>query len=128
LLEAGTWETLLHQRWMGQGHVLRMSSALVLFENTMDPSTAFQQRFHYGRGYAADRVSGSSWPRRLVYASFCPVLPALMTWRLAQVVRRKARMKNFRQALPWIVLLSCAWSLGEAVGYLMGKSPEQKIF
>jgi len=128
LLEAGTWETLLHQRWISQGHVLRMSSALVLFENTMNPSTAFRQRFHYGRGYAADRVSRARWFRRLVYASFCPVLPALMTWRLARVAWRKARMKNFQQAVHWIILLSCAWSLGEVVGYLMGKSAEQKIF
>ena len=117
LLEAGAWETLIHLRW----ERLWMSQASITFVNTMTPATALRQRFWYGRGYAAARVQDA---RRFAYACLTPVLPLLLMWRLL----RKRGLREVAGALPWIAILTAAWSLGELCGYLFGEPAEARIF
>lgn len=120
LLDAGKWETLLHLRWQQQGKKLWMSNATICFENTMTPQTAIQQRFAYGRGYAANRFAN----RSPVYALVALTLPILLTWRVA---RNNFGGPLFR-ALGWLLVLNTAWALGEFTGYLFGNSKEPQIF
>jgi len=122
LVDAGRWETPLHERWRAEGRPLVLSTATVLFENAMPASTAIRQRFAYGRGYAAVRVEGAGWMRRAAYAAFCPALPVLMTARLIQSLRYKKLWSRFWRALPWILVFNSAWAAGECVGYLAGES------
>lgn len=128
LLRAGEWETLLHARWVRSGRRLRFGRATVVFENTMRPSTALRQRFHYGRGYAADRLRGRGLPVRVLYAAGTAALPALMLSRLAAAASRSGRGRDFLRALPWTVVLCAAWSLGEFTGYLAGPARRVHIF
>jgi hypothetical protein len=128
LINAGAWETLLHQRWLDQGHSLRMCPAQVVFENSMDLRTAIQQRFHYGRGYAGDRISGKHLAARVAYAMLCPLLPGLIMGRLARIALRKKRMQEYARALPWIAFFSVNWSAGEMAGYLFGSARRRRNF
>jgi hypothetical protein len=127
LLDAGAWETLLHDRWRKQGRSLRLCPATVVFRNTMAPGEATRQRFHYGRGYAADRVAGASAPARLLYAAASPILPPLLTWRAARRAWATNCRAPFLRSLPWLLFLNAAWAAGEATGYLAGKSPENRL-
>jgi len=128
LLDAGAWETLLHDRWRKQGRTLIMCPATVIFENGMDLNTILEQRFVYGRGYAAARLPGAAPLRRIVYAGFCSVLPFLLAVRLWNAAREKALSTSYWRAFGWILLFSCAWSLGEMAGYLLGKAKGNPIF
>ena len=122
LLDAGKWETLLHLRWRAEGRTLFMSDATVIFQNAMSTSTIFRQRLAYGRGYAANRLPPGHWLLRLGYAAFCPVLPVLLTLRLASTLGGKGRWRDFVCALPWVVLLNGFWAAGEFTGYVRGDS------
>ena len=128
LMQSGAWETVLHDRWRAQGRELRLCQAAIEFHNTMPPGIAMRQRFHYGRGYAADRAAAWSGARRLVYGLLAPLLPLLLTARMARQAFAKGRGALFLRALGWMLALNTAWSAGEAVGYLLGADPEPRIF
>ncbi len=121
LLTGGKWETLIHLRWKQQGKALWMSEATIVFENTMTPWAAMQQRFFYGRGYAANRFG----QRNVPYALIALLLPLLLTWRTAQGKNR--RLLSFA-TLGWLLTLNSAWALGEAFGYATGNAGEPRIF
>lgn len=128
LLRAGEWETLLHARWVRSRRRLRFGRATVVFENTMSARTALRQRFHYGRGYAADRLRGRGLPVRLLSAVGTAALPALMVSRMAAAAARSGRGRDFVRGLPWALVLCAAWSLGEFTGYLAGPPRRARIF
>jgi hypothetical protein len=128
LLGSGAWETLLHDRWTAAGLRLRLSSARVTFQNTLSRRAALAQRFHYGRGYASDRVAGAGILERLLHAGFCPLLPFLLIARVVEPARRSGMSRDLVRALPWLLALDAAWSAGELVGYLFGKSAARRIF
>ncbi|MBI3698043.1 MAG: glycosyltransferase [Acidobacteria bacterium] len=131
LVEAGAWEPFLHRRLEQHGHRLRRSGqALVCYHNSLSVSQFFRQRFHYGRWFAAARVEAPGSLKRLVYAAFCPLLPWLLTWRLARlVVERRNHRLDFLRALPWILFFQYVWSAGEFCGYLAGKgASDREVF
>ena len=101
----------------------------------------FRQRFHYGRGYAAERTRDASLATRLLYAAATAGLPVLLTWRIVRDVRRTARMAPpgnqaaarhlpamLARAFHWVVLFNTAWAAGELAGYLGGKPVDPQIF
>ncbi len=121
LLTTGKWETLLHLRWKQQGKTLWMSQAAITFENTMTPGAALQQRFFYGRGYAANRFG----QRNIYYSFMALLLPFLLTWR---TTRGKNKRLLSAATLGWLLVLNSAWAVGEAVGYATGHAGEPRIF
>ncbi|MEZ5360859.1 MAG: glycosyltransferase [Bryobacterales bacterium] len=127
LLDSGDWETFLHARWLAAGRPLRLCPASIRFHNTMTPAAALRQRYHYGRGYAADRVrcEGVSG---LFYALLSPLLPLVLTLRQSRQAFAKGMRRAFVRALGWVVLLNAAWSIGEGAGYLFGPDPRPRIF
>ncbi len=127
-LDSGRWETFLHERWLAAGRELHLCGAAIEFENTMSRRTALRQRFHYGRGYAAERVEGAPLPCRALYAGFCALLPLLLTARMARTAFAKSMGGEFLRALCWTLLLNAAWSAGELAGYTFGSDREPRIF
>jgi hypothetical protein len=78
------------------------------------------QRWHYSRSYAGMRneVLGR---RRYLYALGAPVLPPILTWRIARnFLRRRRHGRELVLALPLILLYTATWAAGEAVGYVAG--------
>ena len=128
LLDAGAWETLLHERWLREGRRLLLCSAEVAFHNTMRPAKALLQRFHYGRGYAADRIAGRSFAVRPFFAAATVLLPFLLTARSASHARRSPWRGRFLRALPWLILMNLFWSAGELAGYVTGEPGSPRNF
>jgi glycosyltransferase involved in cell wall biosynthesis len=131
LIEAGAWEPVVNQRLRDHGHELyRAGHAVVSYCNSLQVGTFLRQRFHYGRWYAHVRGEAAGWIRRFIYAGFCPLLPALLTFRLARVVYVRGRHRRaFLRALPWIVFCQTVWAIGEFCGYLFGKgSSDRQVF
>jgi hypothetical protein len=123
LLEAGCWETLIHLRWRTHGIPLALCDAGVRFENSMTLATILRQRFDYGRNYAASRAVP-----RLVYALASPVLPFLLTARLAASAGRKRIAARFWRCAAYVFLFNAAWSAGEFCGYLFGPAKGSRIY
>jgi hypothetical protein len=120
LTDAGCWETKLHERWHEQGRIVWLSTATVSFENSMSVGQMIQQRFAYGRGYAAARFDARRRTRRLTYAAISPLLPLVLLARLARSLGGKGLMGRFWRSSHWILLCMSAWAAGEMLGYLFG--------
>lgn len=141
LLAESVWDCAIHRRWLEHGRRLRMCTATIVFENSMDVPAMFRQRFHYGRGYAAERTRDASLAIRLLYAAATPLLPVVLTWRIVRAIRRTAstpppgnrgagrRLPGMlARAFHWVVVFNTAWAAGELAGYLGGKPAEPQIF
>lgn len=120
LLDAGAWETWLHERWRSQGRGLWLAAdAVVTFRNSMPLGVILRQRFHYGRGYA-----GARGGPRLIRLLLSPLLPAVLTLRIARSLGTRLRWRAF----GWLLLFTSAWAAGEAAGYLFGPPERHEIF
>lgn len=124
-LETSQWETHLFARWRRAGTPPHLIDAPVMFVNGMSRARAFRQRFDYGRGFAAARVSGV---KRIAYAALSPALPVVLTARHVSAAVRRGRFGDLLPSLGWTAALETAWSAGEAVGYLAGPPRKDVIY
>ena len=130
LVEAGAWEPFLHQRLRQSGYRLRRAGwASVRYYNSLSAARFIRQRFHYGRWFAAARVAATGIWKKLLFAAFCPLLPALLTFRLGRVAAVRRQGGGFWRALPLILVFQAVWATGEFCGYLLGKgSSDRQVF
>lgn len=130
LSAAAAWEPFLHRRLEQKGRRLRRAStAVVTYVNSLTAKQFLQQRFHYGRWFAAARVEDGGPLRRLASTAFCPLLPLLLTWRLGRIAGKRGRLGSFLGALLWILFFQTVWSMGEFCGYLAGRGrSDRQVF
>ena len=118
----GEWENVAHTRLSARGTRMRFVPSALVFQNNTYGFTPFcVDRYEHGRDFARKRLAEDSQARRWVLLCACPVLPALLTWRVAKATIR-GRVTIFLRALPATFAFLTAWSIGEAVGYLQGPS------
>jgi glycosyltransferase involved in cell wall biosynthesis len=122
LLEPATWEPFWHWRLMSQGVQLVYDPRLIVYHLKNFTFRGFMaERYHYARSFAGLRVQGAPLMKRLFYALGAPLLPPLMLARISTRVLRKGRLqRKFLISLPYIVLFTLSWSLGELIGYWAG--------
>ena len=123
----GEWENVAHNRLVAQGSMLRFARTAAIYQNQTYSLAAFcVDRYVHGRDYARKRLVEEG-PNRWALFAASPVLPPLLTWRVARAAA-KSRWGTFIRALPATFLFLTAWSVGEAVGYLRGpaSSPENR--
>lgn len=83
---------------------------------------ALTERYVWGRSYGASRCRWMSGAARVARTALTPLLPLVLVARMAAGVVRKGRLRRqFAMALPLIVMLASAWSLGETAGYVSGR-------
>lgn len=121
LLREGRWETWLHPRLLERGLTLYCEPAMAIeHDKDFGVREFLSQRWHYSRSYAGMR-NESLGLKRYAYALGSPLLPPLLTWRIARnVLGRAVRRRDIARALPLIVLYTTTWAAGEAVGYVAG--------
>jgi len=114
--EEGFWKHFLHRELRARGVPFRAAPrAIVRHSRPVAFSRFLGERLHHGRAYAARR--GGAAARALL----APLLPVVLTARLARRVRGKTGVKEkWRRALPALLLAHSSWSLGEALGYVAG--------
>jgi len=83
-----------------------------------------RERVAFARVFGWTRARDAGLARRLAWLAATPLLPLLLTARrIAERTRRGALAQDgFLAALPAIFVLSCAWSLGEALAYATGRA------
>ena len=121
LLREGRWETWLHARLQERGFVLHADPGIVVGHDKDFGIREFVgQRYHYSRSYAGMRNPDLRW-KRLLYVAGAPALVPVLYARIAgNVLARRRQRRELLKATPLIVLYTCVWAFGEAIGYAFG--------
>ncbi len=117
-------ETRVHAALAARGETLWLSPDVVVYQHRLNLrlKPALQERYVWGRSYAATRSASAPVGRRLILAVLSPVLPFVLFQRLLRnVLRTRRNRAAFVRALPLTALLTLVWSFGEFVGYLTGR-------
>jgi hypothetical protein len=120
----GFWETLFHRSLRQSGLSIAMSSLLsVEMGNVGNPFEYSRVRKEHGRHYGSTRPETSALQRamRIVAA------PVLIPYLVARIGRRVAStrrdlMVKYYASLPWLIVFTTAWSIGEVSGYMRPKA------
>lgn len=122
--QKGEWENVAHFRLVAQGSKLRFARMAAVYQNQSYSLAAFcVDRYEHGRDYARKHLVESPDTNRWLRFASSPLLPLLLTWRVARAAAR-SRWGTFLRALPATFLFLTAWSIGEAIGYLRGPVAE----
>lgn len=126
----GFYEVLAHQTLRRAGRALKADPDLVVHNvNSWTYSASLKSRFHHGRGFAGMRVTGLPRWRQLAFLGLAVFLPIIQVGRIVtQMITKRRHAWSLGLALPWIVLLSMSWSLGEFVGYLLGPGKSLRLW
>jgi hypothetical protein len=114
-------ETAVHWAMVEAGFELCTTPRVVVWQrrSKLTLGGALRERFVWARSFAGTRARMAGSPKRWIYAALSPLLPPLMTARLARTALSRGRhVGRFAAALPLIVALQCVWALGEFVGYV----------
>lgn len=120
LLKAGFWEPSFHRRFAGAGLKLKFDPALlVTYCGRERPLRFMGLRFSHGREYGLSRANNARLVRRLGMVFVSPlVAPLIFSRVIGRAVSNPYLRRNLPSALPWLILFTVAWSLGEARGYI----------
>lgn len=116
-------EVIVNSELMGLGEkiALRRDILVIQCRTGLRFWPALRERYVWGRSYSATRNATLGRPKRLLLASLSPILPFVLTVRLARTaVERRRYLGKFFVALPLIVILLASWSIGEGLGYITG--------
>jgi hypothetical protein len=114
-------ERRVHEALLARGHMLALAPGIVVYQRRvgLGAGEALVERFTWGRSYAATRAETWGIARRLLYAIGAVALPAVLVARITRTIVARGRLSSANlAALPWIAVLSVAWSFGECVGYI----------
>jgi hypothetical protein len=117
-------ESLVNEALRARGEKLVLAPLAVISQRRqgLRLRAALQERYVWGRSYAATRVKLASTGRRVFWAAFAPALPLLMVTRMTLMAWKKRRtLGSFLKALPLTAALSVSWSCGEFIGCLTGR-------
>jgi hypothetical protein len=117
----GDWENTIHRRLHEEGATFQWAPRARILQNGTYRMGAFvRDRFEHGRDYARTRLVGRSGAARWIRVASTPLLPFLLTARVARAAAAEDPLA-FVRSLPLTATFLGAWSLGEAAGYLQGR-------
>ena len=119
--ESCFYETDVNSVLVKAGHKLHMlPNALVTSRLRMRFTDAMRHLFHGGIHFGNFRTSQCHSFRKWLWVFVSPALPVVMLMRIVTLTGARCPDRLFQliRALPYLLLLLCAWSLGEATGYL----------
>jgi hypothetical protein len=118
-MSTGVWENVVHARLRSAGARLVYAPQAVVRQNLTYRLGRFcTDRYIHGRDYARARL-GEHEGSRLRGLVSAVLLPPLLTYRVARIAG-PGRWSDFLRALPATMTFLTAWSVGEAMGYLLG--------
>ena len=123
------WTTEFHENvvngaLVAAGATLWFDPAMTVFEQRrLTVSAALRDRFSFGRLFGSTRVPSVALPKRLAMSAAALAMPPLLVARVVGNLRRRGRHGDqLLRCLPSLALISTAWMVGEAVGYLTGSA------
>ena len=121
----GFWEPVVHRRLASEGAVLWQSPELLVRQGRSAGFAAFfRQRLEHGRHHGHERGADAGTAGNLARALAAPLVPLVLTLRVASLVFGKRRHRaRFVASLPLVVAFNLAWGLAEGLGHadLLGR-------
>ena len=121
------WATEFHENVVNgalraAGATLWFDPAITVFEQRqLTMGAALRDRFSFGRLFGSTRVPGVAFPKRLAWSAAALVMPPVLVARVVGNLQRRGRHRGqLLRCLPSLAMISTAWMVGEAVGYLTG--------
>lgn len=108
---------------ISQGEELILSNEIVV-EHTRPPTTLgvlLPERFHWGRLFGHIRAMHFTPTQRLIYTLAAPIIPPRLWVRHLMTQFRKGKGGRYLLALPYVMILTTAWTAGEVWGYITRK-------
>ncbi len=119
------WTTEFHENVVNgalaaSGATLWFEPSMTVFEQRrLSVGAALRDRFSFGRLFGSTRVPGVALPKRLAMSAAALAMPPLLVARVVGNLRRRGRHRDqLLRCLPSLAMISTAWMVGEAVGYL----------
>lgn len=118
----GFYDVFLHWTWQALGLPMRAEQTLVVRNvNSWSIKHVTSVPFHQGRAFAGQRSASRPMSVRVACSLLALFLPLLKLGRIIrESVSRRRLIGRVIQALPWIVVFTTSWSIGECMGYLSG--------
>ena len=113
-------EPIVHWHLIGLGEDLWLSNEVVV-EHHRPPATLSEllpERFDWGRLFGEIRIRNAPLSRRLMLIAAGPIIPPVLWFRHYKIQKSKGRGARYLKALPYVMLLSTAWTAGEVWGYI----------
>lgn len=120
-------EPLVHGALRAAGQTLWLAPSLATEQQrSFTLGFALRERYRFGRLFGRLRLPSLGAGKRALLIAASPLLPLLLTARvLLRAFAKRKYVGVTLLALPYLLLFSTAWSLGEFVSYLSG-GVEQK--
>ena len=117
LLTDGFWEVEFHRRFARGGRTLQMvPSAVATFTGRINVREMLAQRFAHAIEFGITRVARRGVSRLRVFVA-APLVPFVLLLRIVRrVAVARANLARLAIAMPWLVLFTGAWAVGEPVG------------
>lgn len=115
-------EVIVNGALRNAGKSVSLSPDMVVYQHRSDLrfGAALHERYVWGRSYAVTRGALLAAWRRPIYAALSPLLPAVMMLRTAKTAKERRRhWRTYVRVAPLIFLLTCGWSVGECIGYIV---------
>ena len=113
-------EPVVNWHLIEAGEELLLSNELIV-DHVRPPATLARllpERFHWGRLFGTIRARHFSPWQRLSYILLSPLIPPSLWLRHGLTQLRKGHGGRYLLALPYIIVLTTAWTLGEVAGYV----------
>ena len=129
LISQGFWEVEIHRALRTRGERTAMSEgAVVTFVGGARFMPSLRQRLRHAWNFAATRSSKMTIIERLARTAFAPLVPAVLSQRIARALRIKGlSIRPWAPALPGLLFLITAWSIGEVMGTWWRPIPENRV-
>jgi hypothetical protein len=118
LWEGGFWEVEIHRALRARGEALVMArDGAVVHSGEGRFFSLLEQRYAHARHYGANRARRFGTADRLVRIALSPLVPSVLLGRIvAALPARGQSLRRWMPALPCLLPLLAAWTLGEARG------------
>lgn len=118
LWEDGFWEVEVHRALRARGDRLTMAEgAVTSFGGGTCMASLLRRRYAHGCRYGEGRARRSGRTGRMARIVAAPAIPLVLLRRIAATLAARGQaLRPWLPALPYLLPLLAAWSLGEACG------------
>jgi hypothetical protein len=114
------WEMIVHRALMDRGEELHLSNELVVMHRRppITLGNLLKERRDWGNLFGFVRTKRTSPFERLGLILFSPLIPPTLWVRHGLIQAQKGRGLRYLRALPYVIMMTTAWTLGEVWGYI----------
>ena len=121
VLDSGYWEVVLHPPLSKDGKFRAVQEMGAFHTGPFDYGYYLRQRYLLSRVWGGSQKEKGSFANRVVHLLAGPIFPLFLLARItSRVLEKGTRTGKYIKAIPLLLPVVCAYTLGEWLGYLIG--------